>query len=281
MKKRMLLLLLCCAVMAGCQGNGSPQGRQSRTITEEEAKKEKKKEEDTKRAETEEGEAGREEPKEEQTKESEQKKEETKAGSGQREQDAVIQASPTLSKDGLNGQMEVQAYVYTNAAGTVCCIVEVANHADATVSIETGVTAKDSQGNTLETDSASENAVAGGQAICLAHFFENTDADVFEYTIEAKEDEYFEPAFSDLSIEESDQGNQVAVTCTNEGEETAKFVQGMVLFFSGDRLLRHTTEFFMDGDNELKPGSTVTREFPFTGEEPYDHYKVYVSGRKS
>lgn len=187
--------------------------------------------------------------------------------------------SPKLPETDLNEMVDVKEYSY-QSSGTTWYIMELTNNSPATISVNTNVIAKDSDGNMIGAASASENAIENGYSVCLKHMFNDGEPNSYEYTLSVKEDEYYKPVLSDLSYEESDTGSKVVITCTNNGEAPAKFVEGIVLFFSGDKLLRHNSAYFTDDDSQLKPGNTIAKEFNFYGDEKYDNYKVYFTGRR-
>lgn len=83
-----------------------------------------------------------------------------------------------------------------------------------------------------------------------------------------------------MSFEELDTGEKVIITCTNNGDKTAQYVIGTVLYFSGYHLVGYVSDIFTDDDYELQPGVSITKEFDFYGKEGYDRFEVYYSGRR-
>ncbi|MCI9078142.1 MAG: hypothetical protein HFH68_04320 [Lachnospiraceae bacterium] len=188
--------------------------------------------------------------------------------------------SPDLSDTDLNSQIKVKEYSYINSIDTTWYCMEVTNNSSVTVSIETNVTAKDKKGKTIGAASESEKAIEAGHTVCLMHMFYDTEPESYDYTLSVKEDEYYEPVLSDLSYEASDTGKKVIISCTNNGTEAAEFVEGIVLFFSGKKLLGHSSAYFTDDDSELKPGNTISKEFDYYNGKKYNNFKVYLTGRR-
>ncbi len=190
--------------------------------------------------------------------------------------------SPQLSETDLNSQVKVKEYSYVNSIGTTWYFMEFTNNSSVTVSIETNVTAKDKKGKTIGAASESENAIEAGHTVCLGHMFDREEAkpESFDYTFSVKEDNFFKPVLSDLSYETSDTGKKVIVSCTNNGTEAAEFVEGTILFFSGKKLLNHSTTYFTDNDLELKPGNTISEEFDYYGNKKYNKFKIYFTGSR-
>ncbi len=192
--------------------------------------------------------------------------------------------SPNLSGTDLNSQVKVKEYSYIDSIDTTWYCMEITNNSSVTVSVETNVTAKDKKGKTIGAASESEDAIEAGYTVCLMHMFDNAEPESYDYTLSVKEDEYNEPVLSDLSYETSDTGGKVIISCTNNGAEPARFVQGNVLFFSGKKLIGHSSAYFTDDDFELKPGNTISKEFDYYGyykRKKYNKFKVYLTGRKN
>lgn len=192
------------------------------------------------------------------------------------------ETSPHLSETDLNSQVKIKEYSYVDSIGTTWYFMEVTNNSSVTVSIETNVTAKDKKGKTIGAASESESAIEAGHTICLGHMFdiEGTEPETFDYTFSVKEENFFKPVLSDLSYETSDTGKKVIVSCTNNGKEAAEFVEGTILFFSGKKLLNHSTTYFTDNDLELKPGNTISEEFDYYGNKKYNKFKIYFTGSR-
>lgn len=187
---------------------------------------------------------------------------------------------PKLSETELTKQVSITEYSYeTDFMDTTWYMMEITNNSPVTISVSTNVIAKDESGNIIGAASSSKDAVESGYTVCLTHMFDNTKPESFSYTISVKEDEYYEPVLSDLSYEASDTGGKVIITCTNNGSEPAEFVEGLMLFFSGDELVGQSSSYFTDDDSELKPGNTIAKEFEVYNTE-YDNFKFYLTGRR-
>ena len=158
--------------------------------------------------------------------------------------------------------------------------MEVTNNSEFTVSVQTNIIAKDKDGKTVGAESNSEDAIAPGYSVCLFNIFDSEEINSYEYTITAKEDKYYSPVQQDLSYEVSDIGKGIIITCTNNGEKAAKFVEGTVVFFSGEDAIGYESQYFTDDDSELKPGNTLAKQFDYYGNKQYDSYKVYFTGRR-
>lgn len=255
MKKRMMLLVLCAGLMAGCSSGGISQEQYESVVAERNALK----------AEIESLKLSKNNEAASETEESEVDNEKN---------------APKLSSSELLEKISVKEYTYANFIGTNWYLMEITNNSDVTIQVETNVVAKDADGNTVGAASGEEGAIESGYTVCIPHMFDEIKPETYEYTISVNEEEYHSPVLSDLQYEASDTGDKLIVSCTNNGEKPAEFVKGLVLFFKGDQLLGHSSNYFTDDDSELKSGNTLAKEFEIYSDEQYDNYKVYLTGRR-
>lgn len=187
---------------------------------------------------------------------------------------------PQLSSSDLLEQVSIKEYSFTDSIDTAWYFMEITNNSPVTIRVETNVIAKDADGNTIGAFSGSEDAIESGYTVCIPHMFDEGKPESYEYTLSVNEEDYYKPVLSDLEYEISDTGNKLIITCTNKGEEAAEFVEGLVLFFQGDRLLGQSSDYFTDNDSELKPGDAIASEFDSYSDEQYDNYKFYLTGTR-
>lgn len=188
--------------------------------------------------------------------------------------------SPNLSSSDLLNQVSVNEYSYTDSVGTNWYFLEVTNNSPVPISVETNVIAKDAEGNTIGAASGSATIIENGYSDCISHMFDDIVPESYEYTMSVSEEDWYRPVQSDLTYEASDTGDKVIITCTNNGSEPAEFVEGFMLFFSGDTVVGQSSNYFTDDDSELKPGNTLAKEFNCYSDTPYDSYKFYINGRR-
>lgn len=250
MKKKLMILAISCATMiGGCGGNSVSQEEYDKVVAERDEYKEKY-----------EKLLGQETTSQEMQNKPE---EETK----QQEENAEIKAEV------------IGEYHYTNSIGAAQYFLIVKNNSSETIEVNINATAKDAGGNLIGASTASEDAIPSGCEVCIGCYFSDAKkAETFEYVLSAKADKYYEPAIQDLSYEESRTDKKVIVSCTNNGEDAASFVEGTALFFLNGELVYSDSTYFTDDDSEIKPGATIIKEMK-TFEE-YDDIKIYFSGRK-
>lgn len=190
------------------------------------------------------------------------------------EKEEVVEAEEDLAS-----QMEITEYSMVNSIGDTYYIMVVKNNSSKTVELNVNATAKDADGNTIGATSSSENAVGSGREVCILNYFDGVkDATEFEYTLSVKEDEYYEDAVQDLEIEESKTDEKVILTVTNNGSESARFVEAQALFFQAGELVFYDSAYITDDESEIKAGAMISNELNcYKG---YDEVKVFITGRR-
>ena len=99
----------------------------------------------------------------------------------------------------------------------------------------------------------------------------------YECSISAKNSKYYRSAIQYLSYEKNDIKGGAVFKVTNNGDEAIPYLQGYVLFFLDDELVDYDYEYFMDDDDELKPGDTVTKQIK--SYEDFDRIEMYFNGQ--
>lgn len=172
-----------------------------------------------------------------------------------------------------------EEYHYINSIGAAQYFLIVKNDSSETISVNVNATAKDAEGNLIGANTQSEEAIPSGYEVCIGCYFSDAkNAANFEYTLDAKKDSYYDAVIQDLSFEESRTDKKVIISCTNNGDDAAQFVEATALFFSNSELVRSDSTYITDDDSEIKPGATIVKEM--NAYDEYDDVKIYLSGRK-
>lgn len=191
----------------------------------------------------------------------------------------IEKSEGTETTEDLASQMEITEYSMENIIGDTLYFLVIKNNSDETVEINVNAIAKDKEGKTIGATDSTENAVASGSEVCLCNYFDGVkDADEFEYTMTVKKETFFKPVMQDIDIEESKTDEKVILTCTNNGDDAAQFVEAYALFFNDGELVNYDSTYITDDDSEIKPGSTISSELNCYG--GYDDVKLYVNGRR-
>lgn len=173
----------------------------------------------------------------------------------------------------------IEEYHYINSIDAAQYFLIVKNNSTDTISVKINATAKDADGNLIGAKTGSEEAIPSGYEVCIGFYFNDAkNADSFDYTLDAKKDEYYEAVIQDLTYEESRTDKKVIISCTNNGKYAAESVEATALFFLNGELISSDSTYFVDDDSEIKPGSTIIKEMNAFGK--YDDVKIYLSGRK-
>lgn len=172
-------------------------------------------------------------------------------------------------------QLEVTEYRYSSRYSEYA-FLEIRNNSE--FNLDISVSVKFYNGEELVgAESASQEAFERGKEIVL-YFMPDEKYTSMEYEISASEEERYECVVSDLSYEATAAKNKEIVSVTNNGEYAADFVECHALFFKSGEVVGHDSTYFVDNDNELKPGKTVTKELDCY--EEYDDAKFFFTGRR-
>lgn len=259
--KKFAVILLAAILLGGCGSEGVPREEYESVVAERDEYKEKYEILLGQEGAMKEGHA------QENQSEQEQEKEPSQAIEDKKIEDKEIEAEV------------VEEYYYINSIGAAQYFLIVKNNSTETISVSINATAKDAEGNLIGAKAGSEDAIPSGYEVCIDFYFSDAkNAASFEYTLDAKKDEYYDAVIQDLSYEESRTDKKIIISCTNNGNEAAKFVEATALFFLNGELIRSDSTYITDDDSEIKPGATIIKEMNSFGQ--YDDAKIYLSGRK-
>ena len=127
----------------------------------------------------------------------------------------------------------------------------------------------------------------GHQELITEMFDNTTDAVQFQTTFSTSKS-FYEDAAASVTVDAQPLDDKVVVTLTNAGTIPAEFCFATVLFFRDGQVVGHGEQYFVDGEEELKPGASLSGQFDFYDETktdwmqedaPYDSYQVFTEGR--
>lgn len=178
-----------------------------------------------------------------------------------------------------DSDFEISEYFYENSIGDTLYFLALKNNSDKTVAANGNVVAYDADGKTLGANSSDICALGSGHEQVMVFYFDSVSGvDHFEYTVDYKEDPYYEAVFDDVEVQETVNDGNVVITCTNNGEKAAEFIEVYALFFRGEQLVGYGSTYITDDDSELKPGKTLSKQIECY--ENFDSAKCYYSGRR-
>ena len=174
----------------------------------------------------------------------------------------------------------IEEYSYENTIGDTLYFLVITNNSSETIQISSNATAYDEQGNVIGADSSELNAVGNGCQSILTHYFSSVEnVKDFEYTLSVEKETYYQSVIQDVKLETSILEDKVIVTCTNNGSESAEFLEATALFMKENELVYYGSKYVTDDNSELKPNATISEQIEAYGND-FDDVKVYLTGRK-
>jgi hypothetical protein len=187
------------------------------------------------------------------------------------------ESTAETKKANLADSMEITEYSLENSLGNTNHYYIVKNNSDKTVKVDFNTTALNSSGEIIGAQSSDVYALGSGCTSCALEIFDDvTGVDQFKHTLSVKEDEDYKSVIQDIAVDISQQPEKVIVTCTNNGDSAAEYLNVSVLFFKDGKYIGSAGDLVSDDDYELKPNATLSTQFD--SYQDYDDIKVYLSG---
>lgn len=153
------------------------------------------------------------------------------------------------------------------------------NKSNETVDISTSSLAYNENGSMVSAANASFDALGAGCTSIIYEAFETGEQiDHYDTEINVSPSKYYESVIQDLSFVQNDISGGAVFQVTNNGDNAAEFVEGYALFFSGEELVGYDSSYFTDGDSEIKPGKTISKQL--TCRQNFDRIEFYMTGRR-
>lgn len=182
----------------------------------------------------------------------------------------------TFNEDTVLSQLSVVEYKYSTRYYHYL-FLEITNNSEYNLDVSANV--KFYNGDALiGADQESQEAFEAGTQTLLVLSADEPFTKT-EYELEADYEDYYKCVVSNLSYESVPAKKKEVVTMKNNGEITADYAYGTMLFFAGDTVVDFDYTYFTDDDSELKPGKSITKELSCS--EPYTSVKFYMTGRNS
>lgn len=155
----------------------------------------------------------------------------------------------------------------------------VKNNSNETVDISTSSLAYSEDGTMVGAANGSLNALGAGCTSVLYEAFE-TDAQISRYELElnSSPSKYYKSVIEDLSFVQNDINGGAVFQVTNNGKDSAEFVEGYALFFKENELVGYESTYFTDDDSQIKPGKTISKQV--TAHKDFDRIEFYLTGKK-
>lgn len=155
-------------------------------------------------------------------------------------------------------------------------ILLLTNNSDFDCQIDVSIDLYNQNGEIVGTESETIEAFAKGTTVALTVMCDDKFAK-YEYNIEASELKYYHCVDQNLACDVSTASKKAIISVTNNGNESAQFVQYTAIFYKDGTVVSHNWGYATDNDSEIKPGKTVKDEASCY--EDFDSVKVYLHGR--
>ncbi|MCI7357346.1 hypothetical protein [Enterocloster clostridioformis] len=185
------------------------------------------------------------------------------------------------TKESQNENVEVLAeYTLPDGIGWYTRhFIIVKNNSNETVDISTSSLAYSEDGTMVGAANGKLDALGAGCTSVLYESFE-TNAQISRYEMElnTSPSQYYKSVIEDLSFVQNDIDGGAVFQVTNNGKDSAEFVEGYALFFKENELVGYESTYFTDDDSQIKPGKTISKQV--TAYEDFDRIEFYLTGRK-
>lgn len=194
---------------------------------------------------------------------------------------AVTTTTESKDKTDLADLMSTQDYSCTVDDSFMYYVMYVTNNSDKVVSIDLNVTALDSSGSMVGSSSDGTKAVAPGQTAGIWTTFDEWDKiDSFDYTLSVSEEKEYSPVYSDLSVDYNTTDSGIVASVTNNGTSAVDYVLMDVVYLKDGKMVNFSELSFMDDNQELQPGTTLSQEGTCYSDSGFDDVVIAINGRK-
>ena len=187
--------------------------------------------------------------------------------------------APAETGNSIPDGFEATTYLYESSYGDTTFFVVVKNNTDTAVSISGNALAKDAAGLSIGAGNFSIDVLGPGEESIGYSYFNNVSGvDSVSFQMVAKADPRYSPVVGNMDVVRYDNAGNVSLSVTNNGSYGAQYVEAYALFLdSNDRVIRYSSSYITDIDNEIKPGDTLYAQL--NSYDSYDHALVYLTGR--
>ena len=194
--------------------------------------------------------------------------------------DKKSEATSAKTKEVQQHSIEIlEEYTYKDSLNWFTYhFIVVKNNSDVTLDVSTSTLAYGEDGGIVSEATGESLALGAGQTSLIEEAFE-TDKNISKYETElTSEESLYDSVLENLEVKQNDIEDGAVFQVTNNGEESAEFVEGTALFFKDNKIVGHEWTYFTDDDSELKPGKTISEQM--TNYEEFDSIKFFLNGRR-
>lgn len=201
-------------------------------------------------------------------------------GAGTETQESNRISNVTFSNDSITQDLTISDYKYEQLNYWTYHIYEITNRSPYTLKVNINETAVDGSENPVGAKSVSQEAIPSGHTVFVYTLYDTIWISGYNASFQVKQEKYYVPVAQNISLNSIKSGDKIIVTATNNGNVVIDFPEIVAVFFNGDKVVRVDSTFVTDGDYELKPGASITKELS-TYNEFFTDYIVHVTGRAS
>ena len=171
--------------------------------------------------------------------------------------------------------IEVKTFTYPHWEGMDLILV-VSNGNNVPVRFEVNVTARDSSGSAIGSESETIRMIPKNSTIPAFVNFKGADENTtYDYTIKVKESD-LDDATEFLSVEASTGDKEAIMILTNNSDRDMTYCSAHCLFYLNDELVYCNYEYVGDGLGDIGPGETYSRTVG-SGRNDFDRFEWYVA----
>lgn len=183
----------------------------------------------------------------------------------------------TTSAEVDGSAFDIKEYHFNDGSGYTMYVLVVKNNSDKTIDMDADVTASDDSGKNVGVSSDYAYNIAPNQSGCMQFYFDTESASTFKYNIDYRSTSV-ESIASELTFTETQNDDNVIITCKNDTDCIAYSVRADIIFFNGDTPVGCDFTYLCDDDLKLDIGKDISKEIECYQE--FDNYKVYYSAYK-
>ena len=182
----------------------------------------------------------------------------TKSGTVTKQADKTV--TTETKTENIADKMDVKEYSYMSGKYRMVDFY-VTNNSDQDVAINMNVTAKGSDGKAKGSSSPFAFSVAPGTSCVLPAAFENVAMDdAIDYSMDVSTKVRAKSAANDIDIEISKNENKAIIMATNNGPETAYYLNVYIIFLENGKPIYSGMTYITGDNSDIKSGETRSAE---------------------
>lgn len=170
-------------------------------------------------------------------------------------------------------KVDIEFEDYRNLWGGINAFLILTNNSDVPLTVDVSIIAYDSDKNKVGAQEGTAYAVSAGAKALVSFYFDDESATSVSYEIKSAEKEtFFKDVIGKISVESNAAKNKQVATVTNNSRYDVSFLSVHCLFYNGDSLVFHSSNFISD----LGSGDSSTVELDCY--DDYDRCEFYFDG---